>query len=58
MNANISSRQNRSSLPSPTEQYADAYALLSSHAKARMSLNQFTPAAGTGRFPAKRIESV
>jgi hypothetical protein len=25
-------------------QYADAYALLSSHAKARMSLNQFTPA--------------
>jgi hypothetical protein len=26
------------------EQYAEAYALLSSHAKARMSLNQFTPA--------------
>jgi hypothetical protein len=26
------------------QQYAEAYALLSSHAKARMSLNQFTPA--------------
>ena len=26
------------------QQYADAYALLSSHAKARMSLNQFAPA--------------
>jgi len=29
------------------QQYAEAYALLSSHAKARMSLNQFTPLSRT-----------
>jgi hypothetical protein len=32
------------------QQYAEAYALLSSHAKARMSLNQFTPAAERADF--------
>jgi hypothetical protein len=32
------------------QQYTDAYALLSSHAKARMSLNQFTPAAERADF--------
>src|SRR5438552_11910374 len=33
------------------QQYAEAYALLSSYAKARMSLNQFTPA---GNAPSSR----
>src|SRR5438093_3662520 len=32
------------------QQYADAYALLSSYAKARMSLNQFTPAEERAEF--------
>ena len=32
------------------QQYAEAYALLSSYAKARMSLNQFTPAAERADF--------
>ena len=32
------------------QQYAEAYALLSSHAKARMSLNQFAPAADRADF--------
>jgi hypothetical protein len=32
------------------QQYAEAYALLSSHARARMSLNQFTPAAEPAEF--------
>jgi hypothetical protein len=32
------------------QQYAEAYALLSSHAKARMSFNQFTPAEQTADF--------
>jgi hypothetical protein len=32
------------------QQYAEAYAPLSSHAKARMSLNQFTPAAERADF--------
>ena len=37
------------------QQYAEAYALLSSHANARMSLNQFTPAQQDADF--KRNES-
>jgi hypothetical protein len=37
------------------QQYAEAYALLSSHAKARMSLNQFTPAAERADFHQNKL---
>jgi hypothetical protein len=40
------------------QQYAEAYALLSSYAKARMSLNQFKPAEERAGVHPKRIESV
>jgi hypothetical protein len=37
------------------QQYAEAYALLSSHARARMSLNQFTPAQQDADFQRNEI---
>ena len=38
-----------------SRKYADAYALLSSHARARMSLEQFSPAQQDPQFSAKPI---
>src|SRR5437879_3707071 len=44
MNASIPLRRNRSFIAVANRKYADAYALLSMYAIARMSMDQFTPA--------------